>query len=139
MIQKLEVKGLNNRLDAEFDFNQDLNIFTGPNGSGKTTLLKLIWYLISGHLKQILYEIPFSYLSIETDQFSLTMDQNQFEELRLGYNFSSNRSSESGGRGIKIDPETNTIDQKNVDNINKLEKRIAESSNGSLFFQRLGE
>ena len=61
MIQYLEVKGLNNRLDGEFEFNEDLNIFTGANGSGKTTLLKLIWYLISGHLEQILAEIPFSF------------------------------------------------------------------------------
>ena len=49
MIRYLRVKGLNKRLD-EFEFNEDLNIFTGANGSGKTTLLKLLWYLISGHL-----------------------------------------------------------------------------------------
>ena len=54
MIQYLKVKGLNNRLDDEFEFNEDLNIITGANGSGKTTLLKLLWYLISGHLEQIL-------------------------------------------------------------------------------------
>ncbi len=134
MIQKLEVKGLNNQLDGEFEFNEDLNIFTGPNGSGKTTLLKLIWYLISGQLKQILYEIPFSYLSIETDPFSLTMDLHEFEELSLGYKFSSNRSSQSGGQNIKIDPETKMIDPKNIENINQFEKRITEASNGSLFF-----
>ena len=56
MIRSLEVKGLNNRDDGNFNFHfhEDLNVFTGANGSGKTTLLKLIWYLISGHLKQIL-------------------------------------------------------------------------------------
>ncbi len=59
MIRYLEVKGLNNKLSQPFEFNEDLNIFTGPNGSGKTTLLKLIWYLISGHIEQILSEIPF--------------------------------------------------------------------------------
>lgn len=134
MIQKLEVKGLNNRLDGEFEFNEDLNIFTGPNGSGKTTLLKLIWYFMSGHLKKILYEIPFSYLSIETDRFSLTMDLHKFEKLSLGFKFSSNSSSQSGGQNIKIDPETKTIDQKSIEDINKFEKRIAESSNESLFF-----
>ena len=61
MIQYLKVKGLNKRLDGEFEFNEDLNIFTGSNGSGKTTLLKLIWYLISGNLNQILAQIPFSF------------------------------------------------------------------------------
>ena len=130
MIQKLEVKGLNNRFDGEFEFNEDLNIFTGANGSGKTTLLKLIWYFISGHLKQILYEIPFSYLSIEADGFSLTMDRHKPEELMLGLGFPAGGSQQR----IKIDPETNTIDQKNIDNINTLEKRITESSNESLFF-----
>lgn len=139
MIQRLEVKGLNNRLDGKFEFNEDLNIFTGPNGSGKTTLLKLIWYFISGHLKQILYEIPFSYLSIETDRFSLTMDRHKLEELRLSYIFSSDRSNKSGGQPIQIDPDTNMIAPKNIDNINGFEKRIAESSNESLFFQRSGE
>jgi predicted ATPase len=134
MIQKLEVKGLNNRLDGEFEFNEDLNIFTGPNGSCKTTLLKLIWYFMSGHIKQILYEIPFSYLSIEADGFSLTMNQHKPEELRLGFNFSNNRSSEGGGENIKIEPETRTIDPKNVDKVDKIENRIAGSLNGSLFF-----
>ena len=134
MIQYLKVKGLNNRFDGEFEFNEDLNIFTGANGSGKTTLLKLIWYLISGHLKQILYEIPFSYLSIKSDPFSLVMERNGPEELMLEFNFLSRSSSRGGQQVIKIDPETRTIDQKSVENINKLEKRIAESSNGSVFF-----
>ena len=67
MIRYLKVKGLNNRLDNEFKFNEDLNIFTGANGSGKTTLLKLLWYLISGHLEQILVEIPFRSIAIQTD------------------------------------------------------------------------
>lgn len=136
MIRSLEVKGLNNQDDGNFNFHfhEDLNIFTGANGSGKTTLLKLIWYFISGHLKQILSEIPFTYLSIETEPFSIVMDRQKPEELMLEFNFLSRTRSESGGRSIKIDPETNTIEQRSVDNVNKLEKRIGESSNGSLFF-----
>ena len=133
MIRYLKVKGLNKRLDDEFEFNEDLNIFTGANGSGKTTLLKLIWYLIGGHLKQILYEIPFSYLSIKSDPFSLVMERNGPEEFMLEFNFLSRSSSQGGQQVIKIDPETRTIDQKSVENVNKLEKRIAESSNGSVF------
>ena len=130
MIRYLKVKGLNKRLDGEFEFNEDLNIFTGANGSGKTTLLKLIWYLISGHLKQILYEIPFSYLSIKSDPLSLVMERNRPEELMLGLSF----PRQSSRQVIKIDPETNTIEQKDVDKVNKLEKRITESFNESLFF-----
>ena len=75
MIQRLEVKGLNNRLDATMEFNRDLNVITGRNGSGKTTLLKLIWYLLSGNLKQAISEIPFRHVLIKTDLFSLSMDR----------------------------------------------------------------
>ena len=136
MIRSLEVKGLNNRDNGNFNFNfhEDLNIFTGANGSGKTTLLKLIWYFISGHLKQILSEIPFTYLSIATEPFSIVIDRQKPEEFMLTFEYLSNTRSEGGGISIKIDPETKIIDTKNIDRVNKLEKRIAESSNGSLFF-----
>ena len=75
MIRKLEVKGLNNRVDGAWEFNEDLNVITGRNGSGKTTLLKLIWYLISGNLEQIIPDIPFRSVSIETDSFSLSISR----------------------------------------------------------------
>ena len=132
MIRSLEVKGLNNRDDGNFNFHfhEDLNIFTGANGSGKTTLLKLIWYLISGHLKQILSEIPFTYLSIEAEPFSIVMDRQNPETLMLGSDFPRRKS----GQRVIVDPETNTIEEKSVDNVNKLEKQIAESFKGSLFF-----
>ena len=74
MIRKLEVKGLNNRVDGAWEFKEDLNIITGRNGSGKTTLLKLIWYLISGNLGQAISEIVFRSVSIETDSFSLSLE-----------------------------------------------------------------
>ena len=75
MIKRLVVKGLNHRADGTHDleFHPDLNLFTGPNGSGKTTLLKLIWYLISGKLERVLAEIPFQFVSVETDVLSLDM------------------------------------------------------------------
>ena len=136
MIQSLEVKGLNNRDDGNFNFHfhEDLNVFTGANGSGKTTLLKLIWYLTSGHLKQILSEIPFTYLSIKAEPLSIVMDRQNPENLILKFHYSSNTGSRHEQRSIKIDPETNTIKQKDIDNVNKLEKLIAESFKESLFF-----
>ena len=83
MIRKLEVEGLNNRVDGAWEFNEDLNIITGRNGSGKTTLLKLIWYLISGNLGQAISEILFRSVSVETDSFSLSLrvgpDAGEFE------------------------------------------------------------
>ena len=83
MIRKLEVKGLNNRVDGTWEFNEDLNVITGRNGSGKTTLLKLIWYLISGNIEQIILDIPFRSVSIETDRFSLSIIQTEDEKLKL--------------------------------------------------------
>ena len=133
MIQSLEVEGLNNRDDGthNLSFNQDINLFTGPNGSGKTTLLKLIWYLISGHLEQILSEIPFSSLSIKTDSFSLTMLQTKNNEIELKSEFTG---EELVSKTINIDPESKVIDRKNTDEVNELEKRIAQTTKNSLFF-----
>ncbi|RKU14103.1 hypothetical protein C6501_08760 [Candidatus Poribacteria bacterium] len=131
MIRYLEVKGLNNKLSQPFEFNEDLNIITGPNGSGKTTLLKLIWYLISGHLEQILSEIPFSSVSIETDTFSLTMVQTKTDEIKLKSEFTGEKPIP---KTINIDPKTKVIDRKNIDAVNELEKRIAQTTKSSLFF-----
>ena len=94
MIQKLEVKGLNNRVDASLEFNEDLNIITGRNGSGKTTLLKLIWYLISGNLERIIPEILFQSVSIETDSFSLSIMQVESDKYWLECKFAGEDSEE---------------------------------------------
>ena len=83
MIRKLEVKGLNNRLDGAWEFNEDLNIITGRNGSGKTTLLKLIWYLISGNIGQALSDIPLQSVSIATDSYSLSIIKTENEKIKL--------------------------------------------------------
>ena len=131
MIRYLEVKGLNNKLSQSFEFNEDLNIFTGPNGSGKTTLLKLIWYLISGHLEQILSVIPFSSLSIETDTFSLSMAQTKNDEIDLSLRFTDEKPV---SKTINIDPKTKVIDRKDIDKVNELEGRIAYITKNSLYF-----
>ena len=131
MVRYLKVKGLNRRLDGEFEFNEDLNIFTGPNGSGKTTLLKLLWYLISGHLEQILLEIPFRSIAIQTDLFRLDMERVKPDQVTLDYSFGK---EEGVCELIAIDAETGRIFRKDMDWVNVLEKQIAESSDGSLFF-----
>ena len=94
MIQYLKVKGLNKRLDGEFEFNEDLNIFTGANGSGKTTLLKLLWYLISGNLYRIFPEIPFESVLIETDPFSLSIHRIAPNMVELNGQISGEKVSE---------------------------------------------
>ena len=131
MIRYLKVKGLNNRLDDEFEFNEDLNIITGANGSGKTTILKLLWYLISGHLEQILAEIPFRSISIQTDLFALSMERVKPDQVIFDYRFGE---EEGVSEFIVTAAETGRIDRKDVSWVNAIEKQIAESSKGSLFF-----
>lgn len=131
MIRSLKVKELNNRLSDEFEFHEDLNIFTGPNGSCKTTLLKLIWYLISGHLQEILVQIPFHTVSIQTDLFNLTMERVEPDQVTFDYKFGK---EESVCEFVVINAETARIDRKDVDWVNVLEKRIARTMKSSLFF-----
>ena len=131
MIRYLKVKGLNKRLDGEFEFNEDLNIFTGPNGSGKTTILKLLWYLISGNLQQIVLEIPFHTISIQTDLFALDIERVEPDQVTLDYSFGK---EEGVCEFIVIAAETRRIDRKDVGWVNALEKRIARMTERSLFF-----
>ena len=131
MIQSLKVKGLNNRLSDEFEFHEDLNIFTGPNGSCKTTLLKLIWYLISGHLQEILVEIQFHTVSIQTDLFDLTMERVKPDQVTFDYSFGK---EERVYEFVVINTETRRIDRKDMDWVNVLEKRIARTTKRSQFF-----
>lgn len=131
MIRYLKVKGLNNRLDGEFEFNEDLNVFTGANGSCKTTLLKLIWYFISGNLQQIMIEIPFRTISIQTDLFDFNMERVEPDQVRFDYNFAK---EEGMSEFIVINAETGKMDRKDVDWVNALEKRIERTTKRSLFF-----
>ena len=131
MIQSLKVEKLNNRLSGEFEFHEDLNIFTGPNGSCKTTLLKLIWYLISGHLQQILAEIPFHSITIQTDLFTLRVERDVRDHVVFYYSLGK---EEEIGEPIAIDAETGRVNRADVDGINSLEKRIARTTKQSLFF-----
>ena len=130
MIRSLEVKELNNRLTDKFEFHEDLNIFTGPNGSCKTTLLKLIWYLISGNLQEILVEIPFHTVSIQTDLFVFSVERVKPDEVIFDYRF----GEEDGYEPITIDVETGKINRTDMDRVNSLEKRIARTTKQSLFF-----
>ena len=131
MIRRLTVKGLNNRINADLEFHSDLNIITGANGSGKTTLLKLLWYLISGHLEQILAEIPFHSISIQTDLFDFSMERVEFDQVTFDYSFGK---EERTYEPIAIAAETGRIDRRDVDRVNALEKRIARTTKRSLFF-----
>ncbi len=67
MIEKLIVEGLNGRKKPlELSFHPDLNLLTGTNGSSKTTILKLIWFLNSGRVYNLIKEINFTHAELTT-------------------------------------------------------------------------
>ena len=125
MIKSLSVKGLNNRVDADLEFNEDLNIITGKNGSGKTTVLKLLWYLISGNLERIIREIPFRSVSIETNSFSLLINQIDSDKGRLECRFPYTK---------KVVVNFETPLREYGEQIHELNVRIARVMKSSLFF-----
>ena len=65
MIKSFKVAGLWGHKDYDLSeslIEQDSNnltIITGSNGTGKTTVLKLMWYMLSGHIRQAFAEIDF--------------------------------------------------------------------------------
>ena len=126
MIIGLEVERLNNWIDAKLEFNKDLNIITGKNGSGKTTLLKLLWYLISGNLERIIFEIPFKSVSVRASSFSLSIDQVESSKAKL-------ICKSSNIRETTIDFEI-PLRNEDVERIYELDRRIAREMESSLFF-----
>ena len=123
MIKSLSVKGLNNRIDADLEFNEDLNIFTGKNGSGKTTFLKLIWYLISGNSSRIIREIPLQRVSIETDSFFLSIVKESSDKTLVVSKF-------PGEKGTTIIEDDEEVDI----HLEELREPIARTTEKSLFF-----
>jgi predicted ATPase len=75
MVEKFEIKNLWGKQDYQFDFHKDLNILTGDNGSGKTTILKLMWYMLSGHIKLALSEVVFDEAVLTTEIATITLIQ----------------------------------------------------------------
>jgi predicted ATP-dependent endonuclease of OLD family len=75
LIKQLSVSGLE-RGDQNFSvsFNNDLNILTGKNGSGKTRALKVLWYIISGHIGQLVSEISFSKATLITTEYKVVIN-----------------------------------------------------------------
>ena len=137
MIKSLSVKGLNNRIDADLEFNQDLNVITGKNGSGKTTLLKLLWYLISGNLERIVLEIPFQSFRIDTDSFSLSITQDDSYKGESSAVFDDYELRERLRR-LDLHEYSRDLDLKfrldNVERVDNCSNRIASMMKSSLFF-----
>lgn len=96
MIHKLIVNGLNgNNTSIEMSFNEDINLFTGKNGCGKTTILKILWFIQSGHIENLLTEVVFKSIQCDfTDDSSkpfsvtITKEKDGFTVKGLGKNAS---------------------------------------------------
>ncbi len=135
MIRYLKVEGLNNKLDAEFEFNEDLNIFTGANGSGKTTLLKLIWYLISGNIHRIVDEISFKTVSVETNLFSLSITCLGSGEVEFTPRFNAQEDLLSKSFVVAFDSSPdNLTPMENEIKLQKIKTRISCLTKSSIFF-----
>lgn len=75
-ILSFEVIGLHGSdKPRQLELHHDLNILTGYNGSGKTTLLKLMWYLLSGNVRQALIELEFKRATLKTDLYILEVSR----------------------------------------------------------------
>ncbi len=135
MIKRLVVKGLNHRADGTHDleFHPDLNLFTGPNGSGKTTLLKLIWYLISGKLEHIFPEMPFQFILIKTDAFTLDMLQVNPGKIELTWKFAGEKTSTVA---LTVHRDTGALERcdEGEVKVEAMNQRIAQTTKSSLFF-----
>ena len=126
IVRKLEVKGLNTRINDAWEFNEDLNIITGRNGSGKTTLLKLIWYLMSGNLGQAISEFPFESVLMQTDTFHLHLAKDSPTAGRFEF-------SVVGGGSGKADFRM-PLDLDGFQRITKSHRIFTRARNRSLFF-----
>jgi predicted ATP-binding protein involved in virulence len=87
MIKVFKVQNLNKKYNFNFQFNDDLNIFTGKNGSGKTTLLKTMWYVLSGNIKHIMSELSFDSIHLKTNNKSVDLKSHRGLKAAM-FNFS---------------------------------------------------
>ena len=123
-IQSIQVKGLSNKIDALYEFEDDINIITGINGTGKTTLIKLIWYLISGNIERIAPEINYQYVRLVTDVYTIELNNN---EGNISWKYSDAKEEHDGEYELASD-EFNDIGSEILNSL------VIEHNNHSLFF-----
>lgn len=77
MIKYLKIEGLfGNKGTLEFNFNNDLNLFTGLNGCGKTTILKILWFINRGSIEVLTQEVFFDLLCVIADKYTISITRN---------------------------------------------------------------
>ena len=123
-IHRIEVKGLSKKIDAVYNFNDDINIITGINGTGKTTLLKLAWYIISANVERIVPEINYKYIKLVTDQYEVILENND-DIIKWSY---KDEEEESEG---EYDIANDEINDSGSEEINR---RVLKRNTTSLYF-----
>ncbi|MDQ1558614.1 MAG: hypothetical protein QOD32_1674 [Pyrinomonadaceae bacterium] len=130
MIKRFKVLGLNEKIDFDLSFNEDLNILTGKNGSGKTTILKLLWYLISGNLERILPEIQFRTVELETDEIHLSINIKEVSKGKIArFELTIDGKKSFDEFNLELYETSKYIAQ-----FNELNNKVISSSNSSIFF-----
>lgn len=128
MINSLKARGLNQTLDFDLTFHEDINIITGKNGSGKTSVLNLLWYAISGNLERIIQEITFDSFEVVTDKVRVAMgtDLTTKQPIRtLTYQIGDTNPAKMSW------PLTR---QARSEGLNEASRQIARASGASIFF-----
>lgn len=98
MIKRLKVKNLNSKINLDLEFNPDLNLLTGKNGSSKTTLLKLIWYLNGGQLYNLVREVNFEFVELETTSEKISVKRDKEKNVII----------------VTIGDQTSTVPEENI-------------------------
>lgn len=131
-IKSAEVVKLNGVYNYKVNFNPDINIITGINGSGKSSFIKLIWYMISGNLERIPFEIEVSRAKVVTDSYSIEIEMSggvDRESLIGKRTYSVVYSAEGKRREAMFNITRGALGQE----LAEINKYIGEHS-GSLFF-----
>jgi predicted ATPase len=117
------IKGLNDKVDCNIEFHDDINIVTGINGSGKTTLLKMLWYAISGNIERLISEINFESFKLETSYYDLSLNS---KDTGIDWEYAAN--------DIKKNGQINLGEYNPTGGIESFKSLIIESRKSSLFF-----
>jgi len=99
-LKSVSIRGLNYKVDCDFEFHNDINIVTGINGCGKTTFLKILWYAISGNIERIISEIRFESLNLITTHYSLCLSR---ENNIINWKYNANGIEQSEHVNLDLD------------------------------------
>ncbi len=126
-LKRVSIKGLNNKVDCDFEFHDDINIVTGINGCGKTTLLKMLWYAISGNIERLVSEIRFKSFNLESSSFSLSLIDTKDSDTypNIDWEYTKNEIKQSGNSYYDNFGQQDGL---------SLQSLILESRESSLFF-----